>query len=186
VLFAHKLSLLCSAVAILLKIMAGRLSRFNVYLILLVFCCGCQATRKKEASTLRLYHEVTPGPAGRSITVSVYRSDPVFVHVSDAPFLNEGDIAEASVVDAPGSFQIMIQYNRRGTWLLEQFTTQYKSRRMAIFSQFGDARWLAAPMITTRIGDGLLVFTPDATREEAERIVRGLSNVAKHVQKDNP
>ena len=168
--------------------MAGRFGRFNVYLIFCaaVFCCGCEATRKKEGSTLRLYHEVNPGPAGHSMTVSVYRSDPVFVHVHDTPFLNEGEIAEASVVDAPGSFQIMVQYNRRGTWLLEQFTTQYKGRRIAILSQFGDARWLAAPVINTRISDGLLVFTPDASREEAERIVRGLNDVGKHMQKDNP
>ena len=41
-----------------------------------------------------------------------------------------------------------------------------------------EARWLAAPRISQRIKDGVLVFTPDATREEAERIVRGLNNVA--------
>jgi hypothetical protein len=29
-----------------------------------------------------------------------------------------------------------------------------------------------------RILDGTLTFTPDATREETERIVRGLNNVA--------
>jgi hypothetical protein len=42
-----------------------------------------------------------------------------------------------------------------------------------------DCRWLAAPVISHRIGDGVLVFTPDATREEAEEIALGLNNVAK-------
>ena len=51
--------------------------------------------------------------------------------------------------------------------------------------RFGELRWLAAPILQQRIRDGLLVFTPDATREEAERIVRGLKNVAKTVQKHN-
>ena len=34
------------------------------------------------------------------------------------------------------------------------------------------------PRIATRITDGVLAFTPDATRAEAERIVRGLNNAA--------
>ena len=33
-------------------------------------------------------------------------------------------------------------------------------------------------MIAQRIPDGYFTFTPDATRAEAQRIVRGLNNVA--------
>jgi hypothetical protein len=44
-------------------------------------------------------------------------------------------------------------------------------------------RWLAAPRITGRIADGRLEFTPDATRDEAERIVHGLNRVAELVAK---
>ena len=54
-----------------------------------------------------------------------------------------------------------------------------------IFSEFGQARWLAAPMINKRISDGNYVFTPDATREEAERIVRGVNNVIKSIAKES-
>ena len=46
--------------------------------------------------------------------------------------------------------------------------------------------WLAAPMTNKRISDGVLVFTPDASREEADRIVLGLNNVAKEAQKGLP
>jgi hypothetical protein len=35
--------------------------------------------------------------------------------------------------------------------------------------------------MTKRIVDGKLVFTPDATREEADRIVRGLNKIAKEM-----
>jgi hypothetical protein len=90
------------------------------------------------------------------------------------------------VIEALGSFQIMVQFDRRGTWLLEQYTTAHRGRRIGIFSQFGDARWLAAPMMNKRISDGVLVFTPDASREEADRIVLGLNNVAKEAQKGVP
>ena len=77
---------------------------------------------------------------------------------------------------------IFVQFDRRGTWLLEQYTTANRGRRIAIMSQFGQVRWLAAPKISKPITDGTLVFTPDATREEADRIVRGLTNVAKKMQ----
>jgi hypothetical protein len=44
-------------------------------------------------------------------------------------------------------------------------------------------RWVAAPTMTERIADGRLVFAPDATREEAERIVHGLNRVAELTRK---
>ena len=142
--------------------------------------------KKKEASTFRVHLEVAQDGTDKNAPVPVYRQNPMYVNVENAPFLTEAHISKASVVDALGSFQIMIQLDRRGTWLLEQYTTAHRGRRIAIFSQFGEIRWLAAPVMNKRITDGLLVFTPDATREESERIVKGLNNVAKEFQKDNP
>jgi hypothetical protein len=163
--------------------------RFNNYLVLLLVLlgAGCQTMgRKKEASTLRLHVEVNPDGTDQNGPVPIGRGDSSFrVNVETQPFLKEGNIAEAWVVDALGGFQIMIHYDRKGTLLLEQYSTAYKGKRVAIFSQFGEARWLAAPIMAHRIADGTLVFTPDATREEAERIVKGLNNVAKEMQKGN-
>ena len=160
---------------------------FNLYLLLLLVLPGCQLTgKKKEASTLRLHVEVTPDGTDKNGPVPIGRGDFTFqVNVEKEPFLKEGDISQAWVVDALGGFQILVQYDRRGTLLLDQYSTAYKGRRVAIFSQFGEVRWLAAPVMANRISDGTLVFTPDATREEAERIVEGLNNVAKEVQKGN-
>ena len=142
--------------------------------------------KKKEASTFRVHLEVTQDGTDKNAPVPVYRQSPIYVNVENVPFLTEAHISKASVVDALGSFQIMIQFDRRGTWLLEQYSTAHRGRRIAIFSHFGPARWLAAPVMNKRIADGLLVFTPDATREESERIVLGLSNVSKEFQKNNP
>ena len=162
-------------------------SRFNIYLcagvIALVATCGCQSVGgKKEASTLRLHLEVTPDGTDRSTPVPIYRESPIYVNVEKAPFLDEGAVAKASVVEVMGGFSIFIQFDRRGSWLLEQYTVANKGRRIGVFSQFGQTRWLAAPIISKPIADGAFVFTPDATREEADRIVRGLNNVAKKVQ----
>ena len=84
-----------------------------------------------------------------------------------------------------------MQFDRHGSWLLEQYSTQNLGRHFAIFSQFAappdqklnQGRWLAAPKLTQRITNGVLTFAPDATREEAEQIVVGLNNVAKKLHK---
>jgi len=47
-----------------------------------------------------------------------------------------------------------------------------------------DGRWLAVPSITQRINDGVLTFTPDCSREEADELVAGLNVVAKKTQKN--
>ena len=47
--------------------------------------------------------------------------EPMYVNVENVPFITEGHIAKASVIEALGSFQIMVQFDRRGTWLLEQY-----------------------------------------------------------------
>jgi preprotein translocase subunit SecD len=169
--------------------MASRVCRFNAYLVIALIAlagAGCKSLRKKEASTVRVHLEVTPDGTDKNGPVPVYRQNPTYVNVENSAFLTEAAVSKASVVDALGAFQIMLQLDRRGTWLLEQYTTAHRGRRMAIFSHFGEARWLAAPVMSKRISDGMLVFTPDATREESERIVRGLNNVAKEMQKNNP
>src|SRR5215211_754441 len=128
--------------------MAGRFFRINAYLVVALFVLawsGCQVMKKKEASTLRLHLEVTPDGTDKNGPVPVYRQNPVHVNVEHSPFLTEHSIAKASVVEVMGSFQIMIQYDRRGTWLLEQYSTANRGRRIAIMSQFGQVRWLAAP-----------------------------------------
>jgi preprotein translocase subunit SecD len=162
---------------------------FNLYLwlLLLLTLPACKSTeerkKSKEATTLRLHLETNADGSDRNSGVPIFRANPVMVNVDRAAFLQEGDIQIAEVVDVTGGFAIRIQFNRHGSLVLENVTTSFKGRRYAIQAQFGDSRWLAAPVISRRIADGSIVFTPDATREEAERIVRGLNNVARAVQK---
>jgi hypothetical protein len=58
------------------------------------------------------------------------------------------------------------------------WTVSKQGRRVAVWSKWTEGRWLAAPQVMKPIEDGVLVFAIDGTREEAERIVRGLNNVA--------
>ncbi len=166
-------------------------NRFNLYLVAgccLALVCGCQTTdSKSQASVLRVHLEVNQDSSNRNRPVPIYRDQPVMVNVENEPFLTEANVKEARVIDVVGGFAIKIQFDRRGTWLLEQYTASNPGKHLAIFSQFASARnkkvttgrWLAAPLITGRIANGVLTFTPDASRDEAYQIVLGLNNVAR-------
>jgi hypothetical protein len=168
-------------------------SRFNIYLVLALASgsiCGCQTEarkRDKVVAALLVHEEATPGPNSPSKQVSIFPSHPVTFTVAKEPFLTEKFVKEARVVNVVGGFALQLQFDRQGAWLLEQYSTSKHGMRIAIFCQFcnpleaklNEGRWLAAPKMQARITDGLIVFTPDATREEAERIVLGLNNVAK-------
>jgi len=168
--------------------MISRLARFNTYLLtvtLVAALAGCQSAsekREKQIARLRLHLEAGRDTGDRSESVPISRTAQVLINVDKAPFLDDGQLAAARLVDVPGGFKIAIQFDERGTWMLEQFSSTNPGKHVAIAAQFGEklkeTRWLAAPQLTRRISNGALTFTPDASREEAEEIVRGLNNVA--------
>jgi hypothetical protein len=169
--------------------MVIRSTRFNIYLLCLVFLApflGCrspESRREKQLATFRVHLEVNPDGSDRNQPVPIYRAHPAQVNVERDPFLTEGDIAQARVtLDTVNGFSLQIQFEPRGTLLLEQYSAMNSGKRFAIFSEFGErlenCRWLGAPIIPRRISNGVLAFTPDATRDEAEQIAIGLNNVA--------
>ena len=172
--------------------MKSRLACFNTYLLLCLWMAvwlGCQVPAesdkhpRKEASTLMLYLEVNPDGSDKNAPVKIGKETSFTVNLRKEPFLTEVNIVGASVVDSIGGFQIAVEYDFEGQLLLEQYTTEYRGHRIGIMSQFGEARGLAAPILGKPITDGRMSFTPDATRAEAERIVRGLNNIAETKRK---
>lgn len=168
--------------------------RFNIYLLCLILAVvgGCQSPEKKlekkkekQISTLALHLEVIPDTMDFSRTVQIFREKPVEITVDRMPFLTEVDVSEAKIIEERDGWVLQIQFARHGAWLLEQYTTTNPGKHIAIFCTFGldkkESRWLAAPLIRKRISNGILSFTPDATREEAGEIIFGLNHVAKKV-----
>lgn len=155
--------------------------RFNTYLLALLvtaFTCGCQTNQKKvEQTDLRVHTEARDN-SSFTRKVSVLRATPVDVVVDQSPILTQEQIVEAKVVEALGGFAIQLKFDSRGQWLLDHHSSLNIGRRFAIFVAYGDkkaqTRWLAAPIISGRITDGMLIFTPDATREEAEAMLPGI------------
>ena len=165
--------------------MLTRHFRFNIFLFSLTAFAlvlpGCTSDKKKgeEITTLRIHIETSDPQSERVLKAPIYRADPQVITVNKSFFINENDVLHASVERAKGAFSIKLELTRHGAIVLETETTSNRGRRMAIFSQFGDVRWLAAPTIRKRMDGGIIEFTPDATEEEAEKIVRGLNNLSK-------
>jgi hypothetical protein len=176
------------------------MERFNIYLcfvLVLGLLCGCHTTpqkekekeEKEELAALRVHMETNPDASKRTGS-AVIRG--ITFNIEAAPFLTEANIKEAKLIDVVGGFEISIQFNRQGSWLLEQYTSAGRQKHLTVYSQWTEThekqlnkgRWLASPFIRTHITDGLLTFTPDATREEAEMIVKGLNNEVKKLHQN--
>ncbi len=151
---------------------------------MLVLAAGCATDKKKEQlATLRVHIESTANTPENNHSISVLRSKPVLVPIAPDPFLTEANVIAARVLEAPGGFAVQIKFDETGTWMLEQYSSANPGRHLAVFGQWGEklvhTRWLAAPIISRRIPDGQLTFTPDADRDEINQLVLGLNNQAK-------
>ena len=165
--------------------------RFNLYLAVaaaLTLLCGCQSHKQKGGTAaVRVHIQTNPDTVGASEQVNVVRSDPVVVTIARNALLTEANLVSAKTFETPGGFAIALQFDETGSWTLEQYSAANPGGHFVIFGQWGaklaNGRWLAAPLITKRITDGLLVFTPDASREEADQFVLGLKQVAAKIKK---
>jgi len=120
--------------------------RFNIYLVAALtalLACGCQSPetkKKKEVATLRLYIETNPHGLGHTQVASILREAPFDVTVEKNPFLTEGNVAEAKVINAMGGYAISVQFNTEGKMLLEQYTSANQGRKIAVFRS-GEKIW---------------------------------------------
>jgi hypothetical protein len=162
--------------------------RFNLYFWLAaaglaVSGCAWWHHDKEPVTILRIHMESESSVAGTTKSISVVRSAPVLVNVTTDPVLTEADVISARLLDVSGGFALELRFDETAAWRLEQSSAANPGKHLAIFAQWSDkpadGRWLAAPIVARRMGDGRLVFTPDASHEEMEKLVNGLNAVAK-------
>ena len=154
----------------------------------LAVLCGCQTDKKnKEVSALRVHIEANTSDPGTTQTISVVHDDPVLITIEKEPILTEANLIQSRVIDSHGGIAIQIQFDESSTLVLEQYSAANPGKHFVIWGQWGEkaanARWLAAQLITHHIAGGILSFTPDISREEADRLVLGLNNVSKKIIK---
>jgi len=154
---------------------------------MICFLCACKTTEeKKEAkkeTILKIFLETGSNINADQTDVPVYRQHPVSIHIDTKEILNNMDVTGASVVDVQGGYALRLTFDAHGSRVLENITAGNGGKRLVIYASWPEVRWLGAPLIKRRIGNGELVFTPDATREECDRIVIGINNVAKRIAK---
>ncbi|HSH96348.1 MAG TPA: hypothetical protein VK968_19530 [Roseimicrobium sp.] len=170
--------------------MKFHLSAFNIYLLCALMCLpmGCASSSKKkkgkERAILRIHlqAQLQTSALANSTPISVYREKPVLIDVENDPVIFEVHIEKVEVIDEMGAFSIRVTLNRQGTWLLQNITAQRRNSHMAILGVYKDIRWLGAPYIDRTITDGIITFTPDATRAEADEFVKRLNETLKEVK----
>lgn len=165
--------------------MKTRTFHINIILLLLSTLTGCQTTKEpnKEITAITLHIEATPDGTPFSTPVPIFRENPITVSVERTPFIDERDVANASVVEDTNGFSIALEFNAHGALMLESTTRANPGRRVAVKAEFGQTRWLAAPLLKRPLSNGEFIFTPDASRAEADRIVRGLTNAVAIIKK---
>ena len=171
--------------------------RFNIYLLAAAACIlfsGCATSKPKKIETVLQVHAAGTDKAIFTKKVKLFRDAPMEMRVEESPLLTGVDVKKATVVEALGGFALKIEFEARGRWILDSHSSLNIGKNLVIFAKFGEepgvSRWIAAPIISNRISDGALIFTPDTTREEAELIAKGLGEQedpkAKKKKKEEP
>lgn len=168
------------------------LGRINTYFSALAaaLLLGCETTNsttgKKgdtELSSLRVHLETHPDNIGMSRKIDV-GPEPLQSFSVAGPALGEMHLLAAQLWEGTaGEYAIHLQFDRSGVQMLEMYSMSYRGKRLAIFSQFPQPRWVGTVRMDRRIADGALLFRPDATRDEAQRIVSGLNKAVAKLKK---
>ncbi|MBL9137822.1 MAG: hypothetical protein JNK85_18280 [Verrucomicrobiales bacterium] len=134
------------------------------------------ARKPKAVKRFRVHVESKHDIPERSLIVELGKPNPVKFTAEKLPILNEVHVTKAALLDEIGGFKVQISFNTLGAKILESYTAAAAGRHLLIMTEIdGEARWLGAPLIRRRLGDGVLEFVPNATREDMERMVSGLN-----------
>lgn len=166
--------------------------RFNSYLLVLIaaLLTACESTNPDGSAkvatgvaTLRVHLETHDDKLGLSQQITVGRED------RQTFFITAGMIGEQSLTAAriwegnEGEFAIHLQFDREGVRTLEMLSLSYRGKRLAIGGQFPEPRWIGTVRMDRHIADGTLLFRPDVSREEAEKMVRLLNATVAKLKK---
>ena len=136
---------------------------------------GCKSTAKHKYTALRVYLQ-TPAmlPESQRSTV-VLTNPPLSVAVKRLPELSEIDLDKAEAVKTATRNQLVLHFDRRGRWIIQNFTTE---RRGELYVLTLNHVAVAAPVIRETIADGKLVVDLDLTDEDVKKLAEGLNRAS--------
>lgn len=144
---------------------------------------GKTAKVSNRLAVIRIHMEATG--SGDGPTAEVIRAQPQLFSIEKQPFFDERDVAGAEIVETPdGGFVLSLDSTEHGRNALEMATVSSNGRHLVIYGQWikddeaTESRWLAAPVLRNPLRGGVIRFSVDCDREEAQLLVDGLNNVA--------
>ena len=139
---------------------------------------------KRNKAQFALFIEGFPQQGEDTKLLKFYQAKPRLVHINPNPVLrgDSGMITSSRVIDTQdGLHAIQLDFTTLGQSIMEHVTTNYRARRLyVVVAQSDDhsktnrvkMRCIGAKYIQQTVSAPYMVFTPDASREESENIVK--------------
>jgi hypothetical protein len=155
-----------------------------------VGCTSLEDRRKNRVHYTELWlHAVGPQASPDTNRMMIIEVAGMRMPVHRRPFLTEEHLVDATVIDSPGGgYALQLRFDDHGRLLLESHSTANRGNHVAVFARYGirkdqkktplEERWLAAPLITRPLVEGVIVFTPSVSKVELYQIVDGLQKAA--------
>ena len=162
--------------------------------VLLIVLPGCVkkyfVDTKRNKAQLALFVQGFPQQGEDTQLLKLYQAKPKLVHINPKPVMrgNSGMITSSKVVDTQdGLHAIQLDFTTLGQSVMEHITTNFRSRQLYVVLAQNDDHSKTNKVKMTCIGTHYinqtfstpLVFTPDASREESEKIIKLLNKTLK-------
>ena len=156
---------------------------------IMIIAVGCNYANysvetKRDKAQFALFVEGFPQQGEDTKLLKFYQASPRFVHIDPNPVLkgDSGMITASKVIDTQdGLYAIQLDFTTLGQSVMEHITTNFRSRRLyVVVAQSADnsktnrveMKCIGAKYIQQTISAPYMIFTPDATREESEDIIK--------------
>lgn len=141
---------------------------------------GCQSKPPKNAATLSMHLPAGRGlPESRRTTVALM-SPAISLDVNRIPVLREADLDTVELKGEGDNFLMRLVFGIHGTIELDRVSNNNRGELIVIFINNIP---VAAPQLKHRIVDGVFEFTPNLSREEAQKLADGLNAMVKYLEK---
>jgi preprotein translocase subunit SecD len=145
----------------------------NMFVLTVAMILTACATRPNHYAAVALEFRLGSQTPGAGLVQMTVQGRDQSVYVSNAAVLSNADVASARVVKGPyGPHQVELVFTKAGAARFATITEQNIMKPLAILV---DGQLISAPIVREKICDGKVVITASFSKEDAERIARGIT-----------